>query len=459
MSEIRVPELGESIVEATILNWLKQPGDAVAEGDAIAELETDKVNVEVIAEEAGVLQSVTAQPGDTVQVGQTIATIGAAVASAATGNPADAETTAPPSAVGDKSGAAPVADRASQPVAPVAAPAAVNASAAPAPSAATAVAPAVDTAQSRATPAVRRLAHEQGVDLSRVVGTGGMGRITEQDVLAQAAGRTTSAAPASAAAPAPAAPAAAPTRPASPGQAAAAPAGDRPDEERQKMSRRRLTIAKRLVEVQQTAAMLTTFNEVDMTHVMDIRKRRKASFADEHGVGLGFMSFFTKATVAALKQFPLLNAEIRGDEMVVKRHYDIGIAVATEGGLVVPVVRDADRRNFAEIEQEIGHLAEKARNNTLSLGDLQGGTFTITNGGVFGSLFSTPILNAPQVGILGMHGILQRPTVVDGAVEVRPMMYIALSYDHRIVDGAEAVQFLVAIKKMIEDPERLLLES
>lgn len=225
------------------------------------------------------------------------------------------------------------------------------------------------------------------------------------------------------------------------------------------MSRRRITIAKRLVEAQHTAAMLTTFNEVDMSAVMDVRKRRKDNFKEKHGVGLGFMSFFTKAVVGALKQFPRLNAEIQGDDMIIKHHYDIGIAVATEGGLVVPVVRDADRLSFAGIEREIASLAARARENKLGIEDLQGGTFTITNGGTFGSLFSTPILNAPQVGILGMHGIVNRPVAVNGQVEIRPMMYIALSYDHRIVDGSEAVRFLVAVKQMIEDPESLLIEG
>ncbi|MDQ0191223.1 2-oxoglutarate dehydrogenase complex dihydrolipoyllysine-residue succinyltransferase [Alicyclobacillus cycloheptanicus] len=440
MSEIRVPELGESIVEATVLNWFKQPGDPVSAGEAVAELETDKVNVEVIAEEDGVLTAITAGPGETVQVGHAIGEIGPAGAGSE-GAARGAE--APAAAAPAPAPAAPVPTPAAAPQAQPAAQAAPAATAA-------APAPAADNGLSRATPAVRRLAHERGVDLNQVVGTGGMGRITEQDVLAYA-NRSSTPAPAAqaSAAPAPAA------RPAAAPQAE----GARPDEEVQKMSRRRQTIARRLVEVQHTAAMLTTFNEIDMTNVMEVRKRRKAAFSEKHGVNLGFMSFFTKATVAALKQFPLLNAEIRGDEMIVKHHYDIGIAVAAEGGLVVPVVRDADRLNFAEIEREIARLAEKARSNTLSLSDLQGGTFTITNGGVFGSLFSTPILNGPQVGILGMHGIQQRPIAVNGQVEIRPMMYVALSYDHRIVDGAEAVQFLVTIKRLIEDPESLLLEG
>jgi 2-oxoglutarate dehydrogenase E2 component (dihydrolipoamide succinyltransferase) len=226
-----------------------------------------------------------------------------------------------------------------------------------------------------------------------------------------------------------------------------------------RMSRRRSTIAKRLVEAQHTAAMLTTFNEVDMTAIMEVRKRRKDAFKEKHGVGLGFMSFFTKATVGALKAFPLLNAEIQGEDIIVKKYYDIGVAVATDQGLVVPVVRNADRLSFAEIEREIATLAKRARENKLSLQDLQGGTFTITNGGVFGSLMSTPILNAPQVGILGMHGIKERPVAVNGQVEIRPMMYIALSYDHRIVDGAEAVQFLAKVKELVEDPESLLIEG
>jgi 2-oxoglutarate dehydrogenase E2 component (dihydrolipoamide succinyltransferase) len=291
------------------------------------------------------------------------------------------------------------------------------------------------------------MASEGGIDLASVQGTGLGGRITKQDVAALSAG-----APPAPAASAPAAPA--------PGAAAPVRGGTsgRP-EERIRLSRRRQTIARRLVEAQHTAAMLTTFNEVDMSAIMDVRKRRRDAFKERHGVSLGFMSFFTKASIGALKSFPRLNAEIQGDEIVLKRYYDIGIAVGTEEGLVVPVVRDADRKSFAAIEQEIGDLATRARGGGLTLTELTGGTFTITNGGIYGSLLSTPILNTPQVGILGMHKIEERPIVVAGQVVVRPMMYLALSYDHRIVDGSEAVRFLVRIKELLEDPEALLLEG
>ncbi|MBA3643499.1 MAG: 2-oxoglutarate dehydrogenase complex dihydrolipoyllysine-residue succinyltransferase, partial [Chloroflexia bacterium] len=289
------------------------------------------------------------------------------------------------------------------------------------------------------------------------------GRVTREDVMAVAARQSGGAAATPVADQAP--PAAAPAPPPAPAKAAQAPPTTTPPspadgrEERVRLSRRRQTIAHRLVEAQQTAAMLTTFNEADMSAVMELRARRKEAFKERHGVGLGFMSFFTKAAVGALKAFPRVNAEIQGDELVLKKFYDIGIAVGVEEGLVVPVVRDADRKSFAEIEREIGELAVRARDNKLSLAELQGGTFTITNGGIFGSMMSTPILNAPQVGILGMHAIQQRPVARDGEVVIRPMMYLALSYDHRIVDGSEAVQFLVRIKELIEDPETLLLEG
>jgi 2-oxoglutarate dehydrogenase E2 component (dihydrolipoamide succinyltransferase) len=296
-----------------------------------------------------------------------------------------------------------------------------------------------------ATPLARRLAEERQIDLTGVQGSGARGRITREDVERLTADGQ------------PAAPAAAPAPP--PALPPVPAAGPDRREERVRLSRRRQTIARRLVEAQRTAAMLTTFNEVDMSAVMAIRARRRDAFKERHGVGLGLMSFFTRAVVGALKAFPRLNAEIQGDEMVLKHYYDIGIAVAAEEGLVVPVVRDADRKTFAEIEREIADLAQKARSNTLSLADLQGGTFTITNGGVFGSLLSTPILNAPQVGILGMHRIQERPVALNGEVVIRPMMYLALSYDHRLVDGSEAVRFLVRVKELIEDPEALLLEG
>jgi 2-oxoglutarate dehydrogenase E2 component (dihydrolipoamide succinyltransferase) len=318
-----------------------------------------------------------------------------------------------------------------------------------APAAPAAPVPAAPVSDDRphASPVARRIAEENGLDLTQVPGTGTAGRVTRNDVQgflqqnssASSAGQEAGAAPARGQV----------------GPSAADPRG----EERQRMSRRRLTIAQRLLEAQQTAAMLTTFNEVDMSAVMELRGRRKDSFKERYGVGLGFMSFFTKAVVGALKAFPRLNAEIQGNEVVLKRYYDIGIAVGAEEGLVVPVVRDADKRNFAEIEAEIARLAAKAKSNTLALDDLRGGTFTITNGGVYGSLMSTPILSPPQVGILGMHTIQQRPVVRDGAVVARPMMYLALTYDHRIVDGSEAVRFLVRIKELVEDPESLLFEA
>ncbi len=415
--EVKVPELGESVVEATVAEWQVNVGDAVKKGDVLVELETDKVNLEVEAEADGVISQITANEGDDVNIGDVIAVIdgdGTAV-------------TAP----------APAAE----PAKPAAAP-----TPAPAP-----VAP-VTSGGGNATPVAVRMAAAEGVNLANVAGSGADGKITKDDVAnylnAGAAPAAVAPTPAPVATPAPA--------------AASAPIKlfDEPrGEVREKMSRRRRTIAKRLVEAQQTAAMLTTFNEIDMHAVMDLRKRRKDQFLESTGVKLGFMSFFVKACVAALKKFPRLNAEIDGDFMVLKEYYDIGIAVGAEEGLVVPVVRDADKLSFSGIESRIREYGGKARNGELSMADLVGGTFTITNGGVFGSMLSTPILNAPQVGILGMHNIVQRPVVVDGEIKVRPIMYVALSYDHRIVDGSEAVRFLYTIKELIEDPERLLLEG
>ncbi|HEX5501961.1 MAG TPA: 2-oxoglutarate dehydrogenase complex dihydrolipoyllysine-residue succinyltransferase [Thermomicrobiales bacterium] len=450
-TEIRVPQLGESIVEATVGQWLKGEGDAVAAGEPLVELETNKVNLEVNAPEDGVLAAISRHEGDTVGIGDVLGVVG-------DGAPA------PSRVLGTAAAGAPTA----QPAQP--APAPPSAAAAPPPSAAPEPEEAADSG--RVTPLARRIAAEHGVDLAAVPGTGPGGRVTKDDIAAYVDHQHAASAaqpaqpaqtsPAVTAPPAPAAPPAQapPPRPAAP----AAPAGPTPSaagrpEERVRMSRRRLTIARRLVEAQQTAAMLTTFNEVDMSAVMDVRKRRRDAFKERHNIGLGFMSFFTKACVGALKAFPRVNAEIQGEEFVVKRYYDIGIAVGVEEGLVVPVVRDADRLSFAAIEQRIADLAKQARENKLSLADLQGGTFTITNGGVYGSLLSTPILNAPQVGILGMHKIEERPVVVNHEVVVRPMMYLALSYDHRIVDGSEAVRFLVRVKELIEDPEALLLEG
>ncbi|MCC6704167.1 MAG: 2-oxoglutarate dehydrogenase complex dihydrolipoyllysine-residue succinyltransferase [Thermomicrobiales bacterium] len=422
--EIRVPPLGESLVDAVVGAWLKGEGEAVSRGDVLVELETDKVNLEVAATDDGVLGKIERQAGDVVTVGEVLGLIADGAGAPAAAKPAEKPVEAP----------APVAAAAPAPAAP--APAAP----APAPRAAE---PAADGG--RAAPAVRMLASELGVDLNSLTGTGPGGRVTREDVFiaAERVKRNGSVAPS---APAPQA-------------APAAPAAAHAQEERIRMSRRRQTIANRLVEAQQTAAMLTTFNEVDLTAVMELRAKRKDAFKEKHGVNLGFMSFFTKAVVGALKAYPRLNAEIQGDEMVLKKHYDIGIAVGAEEGLVVPVVREADRLSFAEIEQRIVTLAGKARDNKLTLDELTGGTFTITNGGIFGSMLSTPILNTPQVGILGMHAIQQRPVARDGEVVIRPMMYTALSYDHRIVDGREAVLFLVKVKELLEDPTNLLLEG
>jgi 2-oxoglutarate dehydrogenase E2 component (dihydrolipoamide succinyltransferase) len=424
VSEILVPDLGESISEGTIYKWLVKEGDTVGQGDVLAELETDKVNLEISAEVEGVISSILRQAGENVAVGEAIGIIGAASGS----TPQAAESKAPEAAPASGSAAA----------APVAAPEVAVAGG--------------ESPAALASPGARKLARERGIDLGDVSARDPIGRIGQADVSGHGA-----AAPQAAAPVAPAAQAK--PEPAKPAASKAAP-DDGKHVERKRMSRRRLTIASRLVEAQQTAAMLTTFNEVDMTAILDIRKRRKDAFKEKHEVGLGFMSFFTKAVIGALKTYPLLNAEIDGEDLVVKKFYDIGIAVAAKEGLVVPVVRDADRLSFPEIERQIGDLASKARANTLSLSELQGGTFTITNGGVFGSLLSTPILNTPQVGILGMHKIQLRPIALDEERTVnRPMMYIALSYDHRIVDGSEAVSFLVKVKELLEDPEALLLEG
>jgi 2-oxoglutarate dehydrogenase E2 component (dihydrolipoamide succinyltransferase) len=426
--EIKVPTLGESIVEATIGRWLKQVGDTVAAGETLVDLETDKVNVEVPAEQAGVLEQILKGEGENVGVGEVIGTL---APGASAGAPR-------------QDGAAALA-------------AAVRP---PAPAIAT---PSGDDARAPASPVARKIAADQGVDLRDVAGSGPGGRVTKEDVVSASASRDerrkTKDESAAAPAPTPAAPAPAAPAPAELSSLVLGPSSDGRREERVRMSRRRRTIAQRLVEAQRVAAMLTTFNEIDMSAVMELRRRRKDSFKERHGVGLGFMSFFTRATIGALKSFPLLNAEIQGDEILVKRYYDIGIAVGADEGLVVPVLRDADRKSFAQIEREIADLAGRARAGKLTLAELQGGTFTITNGGVFGSLMSTPILNTPQVGILGMHKIEERPIALGGQVVIRPMMYVALSYDHRIVDGSEAVRFLVRVKELVEDPEALLLEG
>lgn len=417
MAEVKVPELAESITEGTISEWLKKPGDYIEKGEAIAELETDKVNVDLISEEAGTIKEFLFNEGDTVQVGDTIAIVAEGTEEPARQEVAASKTVSEPE---NRAEQAPANGKEEE---------------------------SVPGNRPVASPSARKLAREKGIDLNTVPTVDPLGRVRKQDVESYSKPPVqqfvTTKQPVQA-------------KPVSPSQT------EEPGKliERVKMSRRRQTIAKRLVEVQQNAAMLTTFNEIDMTAVMELRKRRKDAFYNEHEVRLGFMSFFTKAVVAALKKYPLLNAEIDGEELLLKKFYDIGVAVSTEEGLVVPVVREADKKNFAEIEKDILDLAIKARNNKLSLKDLQGGTFTITNGGVFGSLMSTPILNGSQVGILGMHKIQVRPVTVDGdKIENRPMMYVALSYDHRIVDGKEAVGFLVKVKELLEDPEQLLLEG
>jgi 2-oxoglutarate dehydrogenase E2 component (dihydrolipoamide succinyltransferase) len=416
--EIRVPPLGESVVEATVARWTKKEGESVTKDEVLVELETDKITVEVAAPASGTLGKVVKGEGETVGVNELLGAVEPAGA-AAEG-------------------------------APAAAPAPAPAAEAPKPAAPAAQAPA---GGAQTSPAGRAIAAEQGIDLSQVQGTGPNARILKEDVVRAAEQRAAQPAPQ----PAAPAPAAQPAAPAAPRAPAAAVSGRA--ETRERMTRRRQTIARRLVESQQTTASLTTFNEVDLSRVMEIRKRRQDAFVKKHGVKLGFMSFFTKAAVAALKQFPRLNAEIQGDEIVLKQYYDIGVAVGTDEGLVVPVVRDADRRSFAELERTIADLGTRAREGKLSLEELQGGTFTITNGGIYGSMLSTPILNPPQVGILGMHNIVERPVAVNGEVVIRPVMYLALTYDHRIVDGSEAVRFLVAIKSMLEDPETMLLEG
>jgi len=452
-TEVRVPVFGESVVEATVGRWLKAEGEPVAVGEPIVELETEKVSSEVAADESGVLERVLRQEGETVRPGDVLALIGEPAAA-----PAGGDGSASHLAASDGGGAGRLAGArapdASAPPPPAAPPASASA-VSPAPAA-----PAPEAERVRASPLAQRLASELGVDLARVPGSGPGGRVTRDDV--QAAGAQASARPAPPPPPAAAAggPAAASAPPAAapPAPAAATPPGARP-ETRERLSRRRQAIARRLVEAQQTAAMLTTFNEVDLTAVMALRAKWRDGFRQQYGVSLGYMSFFTRAVVGALKAFPRLNAELQGDELVLKHYYDIGIAVGDPEGLVVPVLRDADRLTFAQIEQAIAGFAQRARERTLTLEDLRGGTFTITNGGVFGSLLSTPILNPPQVGILGMHKIQERPAVVDGAVVVRPLMYLALTYDHRVVDGREAVQFLVRVKDLLEAPDRLLLEA
>ena len=482
--EITVPALGESIVEATVGRWLKGEGEPVEEGEPLVELETDKVNVEVPASQSGVLERILQPEGATVAVGDVLAVIGAREGEAPMAQPTPAtappQSAAAPAPVPTPSAPAPTPVAVSAPLSlrgeglGVRTPPAQNGAAAP------------TSAPALISPVALRIAQEHGLDASAIPGTGLNSRVTKDDVEAylkahpqpEQAGQSQPVTPPATAVssplaawgegsgvqaipvPAPVAPPAATDVHPAPAAPIAVPGlanGRR--EERVRMSRRRQTIARRLVEAQHTAAMLTTFNEVDMSAIMELRTRRRDAFKERHGVGLGFMSFFTKAVIGGLKAYPRLNAEIQGDDMILKGYYDIGIAVSTDEGLVVPVLRDADRLSFAEIERGIAELAKKARERRLSLEELQGGTFTITNGGVFGSLLSTPILNAPQVGILGMHKIQERPIALNGQVVIHPMMYLAVSYDHRIVDGAEAVSFLVRVKELLEDPEKLLLEG
>ncbi|SFA80576.1 2-oxoglutarate dehydrogenase E2 component [Lentibacillus halodurans] len=428
MSEIKIPELAESITEGTISEWLVKKGDKVEKGDPVVELETDKVNVEVNTDYAGVITEIIHGEGDDVEVGDVIAKV-------------------------DESGEAGGSDSEEGSKEKPAGDAAAKEEKTPDPSTEEvkdhqqeSQDDSSDSSQDViASPAARKRARELGIDLSDVQTRDPLGRVRPEDVESTAKGGSKNAE-------------SKPTKQEETKQSEETEF-DKPVE-RIKMSRRRQTIANRLVDVQQESAMLTTFNEVDMSAIMKLRSERKETFLEKHDVKLGFMSFFTKAVIGALKDFPLLNAEIQGKELVVKKFYDIGIAVSTDEGLVVPVVRDADKLDFAGVEKEIANLGKKAMNKELSLKDLQGGTFTITNGGTFGSMLSTPILNAPQVGILGMHNIQKRPVVMpDDSIEVRPMMYLAVSYDHRIVDGKEAVQFLVRIKELLEDPYDLLLEG
>jgi 2-oxoglutarate dehydrogenase E2 component (dihydrolipoamide succinyltransferase) len=411
MTDIRVPTLGESVTEATIGKWFKHPGDAVAVDEPLVELETDKVTIEVPSPAAGVLAEIAAKDGETVAVGALLGQIQEG-AGAAPSKPAPKLETKPEKA-SSAAAAAPPAPAAKAPVSGIPVP-----------------------------PSVRKLATETGLDVSTVPGSGKDGRVTKGDMMA--------AIERAAASPMPA-PAAAQAR-------APAPADDAAREERVRMTRLRQTIARRLKDAQNTAAMLTTFNEVDMSAVMHTRNQYKELFEKRNGVKLGFMSFFVRACVQALREIPSVNAEIDGTDIVYKNYYHIAVAVGIEKGLVVPVLRDCDKKSFAQIEKEVADFGRRARDGTLKIEEMQGGTFTISNGGVYGSLMSTPILNAPQSGILGMHKIQERPVAVAGKIEARPMMYLALSYDHRIVDGREAVTFLVRVKECLEDPARLVLE-
>jgi 2-oxoglutarate dehydrogenase E2 component (dihydrolipoamide succinyltransferase) len=411
MTEIRVPTLGESVTEATIGRWFKKAGDAVTVDEPLVELETDKVTIEVPSPSAGTLGDIVAKDGETVAVGALLGQINDGAAATVT-KPAQAS---------------------AKPAAPAAPPPVV------------AVAEKAPPADAPLAPSVRKLAAENGIDATTVPGSGKDGRVTKGDMLA--------AIEKAASAPTPV------NQPAAAVQVRApSPADDAAREERVKMTRLRQTIARRLKDVQNTAAMLTTFNEVDMSHIMAMRAQYKDVFEKKHGVKLGFMGFFTKACVQALKDIPAANAEIDGGDIIYKNYYHIGVAVGTDKGLVVPVVRDCDQKSIAEIEKSIGDFGHRARDGQLKIDEMQGGTFTITNGGIYGSLMSTPILNAPQSAILGMHKIQDRPVAVAGKIEIRPMMYLELSYDHRVIDGKEAVTFLVRVKESLEDPARLVLD-
>ena len=415
--EIVVPEMGESVIEATVRAWLKKEGDFVEAGEALVELETDKVNLEVGAKASGVLAKIQVGEGQDVKVGDVLGSIN--------------EDAKQPASKPDTSTQLSAGTQTAPPVASVSTPQEKPQVAQP------------QTPQ--VTPVASRVAREQNVDVSKVRGTGPDGRVTKSDVENFVQKQSSAGSEAA-------------KQPAKPSPAASVDSASR-REERERMSRRRRTIAQRLLEASQSTAMLTTFNEINMSAVMDLRRRRNEAFQARYGIKLGFTSFFTKASISALKAFPRINAELQGDDIVLKNYYDIGIAVGAEEGLVVPVLRDADRLSFAEIEKQVKAFSTKANDGSLSVEDLRGGTFTITNGGVFGSMLSTPILNLPQVGILGLHKIEDRPIAENGQVVIRPMMYVALSYDHRIVDGREAVQFLVQVKELIEDPAWMLVEG
>ena len=405
--EVKVPEMGESIIEATVGKWLKQVGEAVSADEPIVELETDKVNVEVSASQPGVLEKILKAEGETVTVSDVLGTI------------TDSVVADQPSGVSNEE-SSPKETPADDPAA-------------------------ADGDTERITPVARRIAAEHGIDVAKITATGAGAKITKEDVMRLLQEPTPETQPkVKEEAPTASTIEAAPGRPAE-------------RERRVTLTRYQQTMAARMAEAVQTTAMTTTFNEVDMSGIIEIRQRMRDTFKDRHGVALGFMSFFTKAVVEALKTFPVLNSEIQGNELVFKHYYDIGVAISTDDSLVVPVVRDADQKSFAEIESAIMDLATRSRERKLAIQELQGGTFTITNGGVFGSLMSTPLLNPPQVGILGMHGFKPRPVAIDGQVVIRPMMYLALTYDHRIVDGKSAVSCLVRIKELVEDPSRLLI--